>query len=135
MHRKALLDLAALIIIFIGSWFFKSFLPTEFQEAFVVIITSIVALLIIRIRHLSFKDIGFIKRDFTKGFFREVIYVSVLIFTIQFIGILITTPIFGSPETGNAVTNQPKSIIGFLLDNLIMVGLLLLLVKSLSLDG
>ncbi len=121
MNRPALFDLIMLLFTFIGSWYLKSYLSIEFQGAFIIVVMSIVASLILKIRHLSFKDIGFIKRGFDKGLFKEVFYISLLIFAVQFIGILITTPLYGSPESGNAVTHQPTTLIGFLLDILVMV--------------
>ena len=121
MNKKAISDVLVLFIVFWLSWYFNDFLQKEFHGAFVVLITSTAAFIILKLRRLSLNDIGFIKRDLNKGFFREVIYVSVLIFAIQFIGVLITTSLFGSPEPGNAVINQPKTLIGFLIDIIFMV--------------
>jgi CAAX protease family protein len=121
MHKKAIIDVFILLIVFWVSWYFRTLFPAEFQGSFIVITTSIAAFVILKLRHLSFSDIGLIKRSTDKVFAKEVIFVAVLIFAVQFIGILITTTLFGSPEVGNAVTSQPKTIIGFLLDNIFVV--------------
>jgi CAAX protease family protein len=121
INKKALIDVFTLLIVFWVSWYFRSLFPVEFQGPFIVITTSIVAVIILKLRHLSFNDIGLIKRNADKVFAKEVIFVAVLIFAVQFIGILITTMLFGSPEAGNAVTSQPKTVIGFLLDNIFVV--------------
>lgn len=121
MNKKAISDVLVLFIVFWVSWYFKSLFPIEFQGAFVVLITSIASLIILKLRHLSLNDIGLIKRVVNKEFVKEVLYVTLLIFGVQFVGILITTVLFGSPEPGNAILNQPQTLIGFLIDIIFMV--------------
>jgi hypothetical protein len=121
MNKKAIIDVLIILIVFLVSWYFRTLFPIEFQGTFVVFVTSVVALIILKLRHLSFNDIGLIKRNTNKVFAKEVLYVIFLIFAVQFVGILMTTAVFGSPQSGNAVTNQPKTVIGFLLDNIFLV--------------
>jgi len=121
MNKKAIIDVIFLLLIFWVSWYFKSVFPVAFQGPFIVIATSITAVIILKLRHLSFNDIGLIKRRPNKVFAKEIVFVAVLIFTVQFIGILLTTALFESPEAGNAITSQPKTLIGFLLDNIFVV--------------
>ncbi len=68
MNKKALLDLVLLLIVFWTSWYFRSYIQLEFQGAFVIIITSLVSLLIIRLRGIDYKSIGFTKLKFNESF-------------------------------------------------------------------
>jgi len=121
MNKKALLDLVLLLIVFWTSWYFRSYIQLEFQGAFVIIITSLVSLLIIRLRGIDYKSIGFTKLEFNESFFKKVAFVSLLILAILCIGIIIFGLLFGFPDESLAVTTQPKSVLGFILDNIFMV--------------
>ena len=113
---KFLLDLIFLLIAFSTSWYFKSYLPIGFQGALVIVTTSLVAILIIKKRKLSFGEIGLNKITINNSLFIEVIKVSILIFLVQALGLLVIGFLLGRPEAGSAINNQPETLIGFLLD-------------------
>lgn len=121
MKKEASFDLAILLITFCVSWYLRSFLPQQLQGPFVVVLTSLAALLIIKNRNLSTADIGLQFRSLDKGFIKEIIQVALLIFTVQFIGLIVIGFLFGSPEAGNAVDYLPKTVPGFILDNVLIV--------------
>ena len=113
---KILLDLIFLLIVFCTSWYFKSYLSTELQGAFVIVPTSLASIFIIKKRKLSFVEIGLNRITINSNLFREVITVSILIFLVQALGLLIIGFLLGRPEAGAAIDNQPKTLIVFLLD-------------------
>ena len=121
MKKEAILDLILLLIGFWTSWYFKAYFPLTVQGPFVVVSTSIIAIIIIKIRHIDFRSIGFVKRKIDRRFFRVVFTIVLLIFALQFIGIFIIGFMFGSPSDSTAITQQPKSVIGFILDNIFIV--------------
>lgn len=116
MRQRPLVDLLLLFIVFWTSWHYKEFFPQTIRGPLVIISTSLTALIIIRIRKLSTGDIGFLKRVLDKKFIKEVGFISLLIFSIQFFGILIIGALLGPPEQSSAIENQPESIIGFIVD-------------------
>lgn len=105
-----------LLLVFSTSWYFRSYLPVELQGAFVIVSTILVSIFIIKKRGLSFGEIGLIKITINNNFFKEVITVSVLIFLVQALGLIAIGLLFGRPEAGTAIDNQPETLIGFLLD-------------------
>ncbi len=121
MKKKAIFDLLLLLTVFWTSWLFRTYFLPVFQGAFVVISTSLIAVLIINLRRIDYRNIGFLRRKINKSFFKEVLTVSLLIFATQFIGVLIVGFLFGMPDNSSAVTHQPKSAIGFILDIVFMV--------------
>ncbi len=116
MKKAALIDLISLLLVFWTSWHLKVVFPVDLQGPLVVISTSLVGLLILKKRGLTYRDIGFISRTLNGKFVNEVLQVSFLIFAIQFFGILIIGYLLGSPNPGSAVSNQPTTLIGFLMD-------------------
>ena len=121
MKKKAILDLVLLLIVFVASWYFKAYFPLTVQGPFVVVSTGLTAMIIIKFRRIDFRDIGFIRRTIDKRFFREIFNIALLIFALLCVGLFIIGFIFGSPSESTAVTQQPKSIIGFILDNIFIV--------------
>ena len=121
MKKEAILDLILLLIVFWTSWYFKAYFPLTVQGPFVVVSTGITAIIIIKFRRIDFRSIGFVKLTIDRRFFRDVFTVALLIFALQFIGLIIIGFIFGSPSDSTAVTQQPKSVIGFILDNIFIV--------------
>ncbi|WP_430965292.1 CPBP family intramembrane glutamic endopeptidase [Spongiimicrobium sp. 2-473A-2-J] len=121
MKKEAIFDLAILLVTFCASWYFKTFLPSQLQGPFVVVSTSLTALLIIKIRNLSTAELGLRPRSPNKVFAKEVVQVALLIFAVQFIGLIVIGFLFGRPEAGSAVDNLPKTILGFILDNVLIV--------------
>ena len=123
MSRKAFLDLISLSAVFWLTWYFKALFPLGFQGASVVIATALAGLFIIRLRGLSFEEIGFVPRVLNRELAKEVMQVAFMIFAVQFLGILIVGFLLGAPDQGSAVTNQPTTIAGFLLDIFFMTWL------------
>lgn len=121
---KILLDVILLLIAFSTSWYFKSYLPIGIQGAFVIVLTSLVSFFILKKRSLSFDEIGLNKFTINNSFLSQVITVSALIFLVQAIGLLVIGFLFGTPESGSAIDNQPETLIGFLLDIVFNVWLL-----------
>lgn len=113
---KILLDLILLLLVFSTSWYFKSYLPIILQGAFVIVSVVLVSIFILKKRSLSLGQIGLKKVAINSSFFREVITVSILIFSVQALGLLVIGFLIGTPESGTAIDNQPETLIGFLLD-------------------
>jgi len=124
MRRKAVVDLIALASVFGGSWLTKSIVPPYWQGAFVIVLTATVALLVMKWRGITFYELGFQLRRLDRNLIREIVVVSFIIFAIQFIGIVLISTLVGQPETGSAINTQPTSIVGFLLDLLVMTWIL-----------
>ncbi len=120
MNGKATIDLLVMAIVFSGTWFLKTFLPIEFRGSFVVLSTSLMGVIIIRIRKLTYQEMGLIKFSIGSKFFNEVGLVALLIFLVQMIGILLVGALFGSPDPGTAITNQPQTVLGFIIDIVLM---------------
>ena len=121
---KSFLDLFVLLIVFCTAWYFKSHLPIALQGAFVIVSTSLAAIIIIKIRKISLKTLGLQRIVINGNFFREIITVSVLIFIVQILGISIIGSLFGSPNAGSAIDNQPLTTTGFLFDIIFNVWLI-----------
>ena len=121
MKKEAILDILLLLIVFWTSWYVKAYFPPTVQGPFVAVSTSIFAIIIIKLRRIDFRSIGFVRLTIDKHFFRKIFNVALLIFALQFMGLLIIGFIFGNPSDSTAVTQQPKSIIGFILDNIFIV--------------
>jgi len=113
---KILLDLIFLLLVFSTSWYLKSYLPVLLQGAFVIISVVLISIFILKKRSLSLGQIGLKKVAINNSFFREVITVSILIFSVQALGLLVIGFLIGTPESGTAIDNQPETLIGFLLD-------------------
>ena len=120
MRRKAAIDLIVLVSVFWGSWLAKSMVPPYWQGAFVVVLTAVVALLIMKWRGITFSELGFQLRRWDRNLVGEIFVVSFIIFAIQLIGIVVIGALVGQPEAGSAVTTQPTSTVGFFLDLLLM---------------
>lgn len=116
MKKNALIDLASLLIIFWGAVYLKSFLPTQLQGTFIVVSTSLVALLIMKVRGIKFTDVGFRSFSLNTKFLQRVLFISFSVFVIQAIGITVLGYLLGGPDPGTAITSQPKTLLGFLLD-------------------
>lgn len=116
MNRKAAIDLLILAVVFSGSWYLKGYFPVEFRGAAVVLYTSLAGVFIIKRRNLSYREIGFIKFSLNAKFFNEVGLVAFLIFIVQMIGILTVGFLLGAPDPGTAIETQPQTVLGFILD-------------------
>ncbi len=116
MKKNALIDLSSLFIIFWGAVYLKGFLPTEIQGTFIVVSTSLVALLIMKLRGITFTDVGFRSFSLNTKFLQKVFFISFFVFAIQAIGITVLGYLLGGPDPGTAITSQPKTLVGFLLD-------------------
>lgn len=116
MRIKPIIDLVILFGAFVLAWELRSSLPDGLQGPSVLIVVSLISFVIMKLRKLTFRQIGFETRSPGDGLLREAFLVAGLIFVIQFIGIIVIGSLFGNPEQGTAITTQPTSIIGFIVD-------------------
>lgn len=118
--KNNIIDLLGLIFAFSCSWHFRENLPVIFRGPFVLLSTSVVAIVIMKVRRITFKDLGLISVPLNSQFIKSVLTVSFLIFIVQSIGIIVIGSLIGNPNEGSAITNQPQTVVGFILDIVFM---------------
>jgi len=116
MNRKPLFDLALLLLVFWFVWYLKEFLPASYRAPAVILLVSLTAFIVLKVRGVRLKELGLISRSLNQAFFREIMTLATLIFAIQFAGIMLIGGLLGNPEAGSAIEQQPQSPIGFLVD-------------------